>query len=687
MCQTARSSKRPRIEAGDAAEAVRGAMARRAMAEGALVEGAATRGGDAGRGLGSASPGGGGEEAAEAVAEAAAKAAVEAAAMTAAKVAVQAAAMAAAKAAAAAVEASANEASANTAATELLIAALSSTAPTADAALPPSAEELSAARLDALLTAEALLAGDSLLAGWTPAAWPHQSAEMMPPMEPLPATTTLPVFAFPAEAPAVLSLRTPLAAPPPRPTATAAALAAAATAAALSAFAHFPVSTAVFPPDVTFPPEITAAALAPSLFPLPLSAPAHLPRVRGHQGRTKIWPSQLEGLCAAFAAAPAPDGPARARLATELGMKERSVQIWFQNQRSKVKARSNKAAAMESGGGDELNSPPLSPPAAKRPRNVGKERAPPPPLPRPPPSPPLSPPDEKCLPASAPASPTMVWAPEATAPPSMTVTMVRASVTEMAAHWFKTLCALLLVALPLTVLGLARGWGYLQIVGAPLLAFVAFSLLVPVAGPHARTLPYINGLHFAMAAVRLHTACVCLLGAVPWEPLLLLWLGDAAAQQGSSPSIWTLRPEPRPGAHAALVASTAAVIVRALATAASGGRLFWASNRALCVFQGIVIGLRALYEIEMERDASRMSTDHSPPPPPLLPPQLGGDDIVKLSTGSSLVAACLLILVALFFCPANRRYLAALRLQPPRSRPLRLRKLRLLPRGHSVLVA
>ena len=40
MCQTARSSKRPRIEAGDAAEAVRGAMARRVMAEGALVEGA-----------------------------------------------------------------------------------------------------------------------------------------------------------------------------------------------------------------------------------------------------------------------------------------------------------------------------------------------------------------------------------------------------------------------------------------------------------------------------------------------------------------------------------------------------------------------------------------------------------------------------------------------------------------------
>ena len=51
------------------------------------------------------------------------------------------------------------------------------------------------------------------------------------------------------------------------------------------------------------------------------------------------------------------------------------------------------------------------------------------------------------------------------------------------------------------------------------------------------------------------------------------------------------------------------------------------------------------------------------------------------------MASCLLILTAIAFSPANRRHLAALRLQPPRSRPLRLRKLRLLPRGHSVLVA
>ena len=657
-----------------------------------MAERAATRGGDAGRGLGGASPGGGGQEASEAAAkaaseaaakaasEAAAKAAVEAAAMAAAKAAVEAAAMASAKAAAAAVETSTNEASADTAATEKFIAALSSTAPTADAAPPTSTEELTAARLDALLTAEALLSDDSVLASdWTPAAWPHQSVGLMPAMDPLPSHTTPPVFAFPAEVPAVLALKTPLAAPPPRSAATAAALAAAATAAALSAFAHYPASPAAFPPGVI------EAALAPSHFPLPLSSPALLPRVRGHQGRTKIWPSQLEGLCAAFATSPAPDGPVRARLAAELGMKERSVQIWFQNQRSKVKAR-GKATAMEGGGGDERS--PLLPPPPKRPRNGAMEHAPPPPPPpRPPPSPPLSPPDGKCPSAAAPASPTMVWAPEATDPPSMTASMVRASVThvvtDIGAHWLKTMGALLLVALPLTVLGVGRAWGYLQIVGAPLLAFVAFSLLVPVAGPHARALPYINGLHFAMAAVRLHTACVSLLGAVPWEPLLLLWLGDAAAQQGSSPSIWTLRPEPRPGAHAALVASTAAVLLRALVTAASSGRLFWASNRATCVFQGIVIGLRALYEIQMEIEASRASA----PSPQLLPPQLGGDDIVKLSTGSSLVAACLLILTALLFGPANRRRLAALRLQPPRSRPLRLRKLRLLPRGHSVLVA
>ena len=652
------------------------------MARPAMAERAATRGGDAGRGLGGALPGGGGQEASEA----AAKAAVEAAAMAAAKAAVEAAAMASANAAAAAVEASTTEASADTAATEKFIAALSSTAPTADAAPPTSSEELTAASLDALLTAEALLSGDSVLASdWCPAAWPHHSVGLMPAMDPLPSHTTPPVFAFPAEAPAVLALKPPLAAPPPRSAATAAALAAAATAAALSAFAHYPVSPAARPPGVI------EAALAPSHFPQPLSSPALLPRVRGHQGRTKIWPSQLEGLCAAFATSPAPDGPARARIAAELGMKERSVQIWFQNQRSKVKAR-GKATAMEGGGGDELSSPrsPLLPPPPKRPRNGATEHAPPPPPPpppRPPPSPPLSPPDGKCPSAAAPASPTMVWAPEATDPPSMTASMVRASVThvvtDIGAHWLKTMGALLLVALPLTVLGVGRAWGYLHIVGAPLLAFVAFSLLVPVAGPHARALPYINGLHFAMAAVRLHTTCDSLLGAVPWEPLLLLWLGDAAAQQGSSPSIWTLRPEPRPGAHAALVASTAAVLLRALVTAASSGHLFWASNRALCVFQGTVIGLRALYEIQMETEASRSSALS----PPLPPPQLGGDDIVKLSTGSSLVAACLLILTALVFSPANRRRLAALRLQPPRSRPLRLRKLRLLPRGHSVLVA
>ena len=372
-------------------------------------------------------------------------------------------------------------------------------------------------------------------------------------------------------------------------------------------------------------------------------------------------------------------------------MKERSVQIWFQNQRSKVKAR-DKAAAIKC---EELSAP-LSPlaqppssaqPPSKRPRSGAKELAPPPPL-RPPPSPPLSPPDGKCPPsATAPASPTMIWAPEAAmdAPPS-TGTMLGASVTGMGAHWLKTLGALLLLALPLTVFGLARGFGHLSIVFTPVLLFVVFSMVIPVAGPHARALPYLNGVHFAFAAVRVHAACVQLFGSVPWEPLLLLWLGDAAAQQGSSPSIWTLRPEPRPGAHAALVASTTAVVVRALVIAASSGRLFWACHRATCVFQGMVIGLRALYEIHVEMEAARASTSY-PPPPPLLPPQHGGDDIVKLSTGQTLVAACLLILTAFAFSPANRRHLAALRLQPPRSRPLRLRKLRLLPRGHSVLVA
>ena len=449
-----------------------------------------------------------------------------------------------------------------------------------------------------------------------------------------------------------------------------------ATADVLSAIAYHPVPIAVLP---TF---TAAAALAPSLF---YTAPTLLPRVCGHQGRSKIWPKQLEALCAAFATGPSPDGPARARLAVELSMRERSVQVWFQNQRSKVKAR-DKAAAGERGGADEEGALALVPPPSKRPRHdaadhAGRAAAPPAPtltLPWPPPSPPLSPPDGKRPSATAPDSPTMVWAPEDGTLPTMTIVCTTA--TEVAGHWLKALSALLPVLLLLAALGLAREWGYLQILGAPLLAFVVGSALVPVAGPHAYALPYVNGLHFAMAAVRLHTACVSLLGTVPWTPqqLLLLWFGHSAVQEGSSPSEWTLRPEPHPGAHVALIASTAAVVARALITAASGGRLFWTSGRALAIFNGIVIGLRALYEIERSRaDASSLHEAL----------ELGNDDqnrIVKLSTGASLVAACLLILIALVFCPANRRRVAALclqqsRLRQLRSRPLRLRPLRLRP--------
>ena len=703
IVQTARSLKRQRAEAGAATEAMRGPMARRAKAEGALAERAATRGGDVGKSLGGASPGGGGVAAAEAatavaavraVAAAAAEAALEAAAVVAAKAAVHAASVATAKAAAAAAAQASTtdtEASVDTDATEQLIATLSSSI--SSTASTASAVELTASREPPRLEAVLAEGEDPLLASfWVPEAWLHQGGGLMPPtprLDPLPFNTALPVFDFPADAPAVLGQHPPHAADPMRSAATAAALAARATAASLSAFAD-PLLT---PAPIQL--DIFQAGRAPSSTPLPLSASlsssTKLPRVRGHQRRTKIWPSQLEGLSAAFANAPTPDGPERARLAVELGMKERSVQIWFQNQRSKVKAR-DKAAAIQC---DELSAPqsPLAQPPSsaqppsKRPRSGAKELAPPPP-PRPPPSPPLSPPGGKCpSSATAPASPTIVWAPEAAmdAPPS-TGTMAGASVTSMGAHWLKMLGALLLLALPLTAFGLARGFGYLKIVFTPVLCFVVFSTAIPVAGPHARALPYLNGLHFAMAAVRLHATCVQLLGTVPWEPLLLLWLGDAAAQQGSSPSIWTLRPEPRPGAHAALVASTAAVVARALVIAASSGRLFWACHRATCVFQGMAIGLRALYEIHVEMEAARASTSY-PPPSPLPPPQHGGDDIVKISTGGSLVAACLLVLTALLFSPANRRHLAALRLQPPRSRPLRLRKLRLLPRGHSVLIA
>ena len=46
-----------------------------------------------------------------------------------------------------------------------------------------------------------------------------------------------------------------------------------------------------------------------------------------------------------------------------------------------------------------------------------------------------------------------------------------------------------------------------------------------------------------------------------------------------------------------------------------------------------------------------------------------------------------MVLMALVFGPANRRRMAALRLQPSRPRPLRLHPLRLLPRARSVLAS
>ncbi|KAI7902482.1 homeobox domain-containing protein, partial [Cokeromyces recurvatus] len=58
--------------------------------------------------------------------------------------------------------------------------------------------------------------------------------------------------------------------------------------------------------------------------------------------RTRATPEQLEILEKTFTINPSPNNRIREQLSHELGMSERSIQIWFQNRRAKVKNEAKK---------------------------------------------------------------------------------------------------------------------------------------------------------------------------------------------------------------------------------------------------------------------------------------------------------------------------------------------------------
>ena len=201
---------------------------------------------------------------------------------------------------------------------------------------------------------------------------------------------------------------------------------------------------------------------------VPITLPQRVtqPRVRatachrGQSGRTRIAPAQQERLLAYAALDPSPNGAERARIAAEVELPPRVVQVWFQNQRTRSKEYAKEHTA------EHL-----------------------------PPSPPLSPP----------LSP-----PEGVACESTQVSPARPPVARRT------------VLPPLVLLGtwiVFTTWymwhslrSAFHIVGIPLVGFVVGSVLFPDV-PSKHTLQYLNGLHFAHAATRLLST-----SHVLWDP-------------------------------------------------------------------------------------------------------------------------------------------------------------------------
>ena len=210
---------------------------------------------------------------------------------------------------------------------------------------------------------------------------------------------------------------------------------------------------------------------------VPITLPQRVtqPRVRatachrGQSGRTRIAPAQQERLLAYAALDPSPNGAERARIAAEVELPPRVVQVWFQNQRTRSKACAKEHHA-----------------AASQHAQAHAHLPPSPPL-----SPPLSP-------------------PEGVACESTQVSPARPPVARRT------------VLPPLVLLGtwiVFTTWymwhslrSAFHIVGIPLVGFVVGSVLFPDV-PSKHALQYLNGLHFAHAATRLLST-----SHVLWDP-------------------------------------------------------------------------------------------------------------------------------------------------------------------------
>lgn len=88
-------------------------------------------------------------------------------------------------------------------------------------------------------------------------------------------------------------------------------------------------------------------SLASPSSPSPLASAKQNPTPSQPKKRTRVTPSQLSVLEETFAISATPDSKMRKQLAQRLQMPERSIQIWFQNRRAKVKMLQKRALMRE----------------------------------------------------------------------------------------------------------------------------------------------------------------------------------------------------------------------------------------------------------------------------------------------------------------------------------------------------
>jgi hypothetical protein len=84
----------------------------------------------------------------------------------------------------------------------------------------------------------------------------------------------------------------------------------------------------------------------PPPIPPPLMAPFDR-EISPPRKRTRTTPQQLDVLEKSFIVNPSPNHRTREQLSLQLGMPERSIQIWFQNRRAKVKNQAKRSAQMK----------------------------------------------------------------------------------------------------------------------------------------------------------------------------------------------------------------------------------------------------------------------------------------------------------------------------------------------------